>query len=67
MVSIYSLIVSLAFAALSLILFGFGVIAQQGNMIQRELWRLRRGNWMESQRAQHESAPESLGVWGEES
>ena len=49
LVSVYSLIVSLAFAILSLILFGFGVIAQQGNMVQRELWRMRRDMWEQSQ------------------
>jgi len=45
LVSVYMLIVSLAFAILALILFGFGVIAQQGNMIQRELWRLKQDMW----------------------
>jgi hypothetical protein len=34
--------VSLGFAILALMLFAFGLIAQQGNMIQRELWRVQR-------------------------
>ena len=42
LVSVYMLIISLAFAIISVMLFGFGVIAQQGNMVQRELWRLQK-------------------------
>lgn len=41
LVSVYMLIVSLVLATLGLVLFGFGVLAQQNNMIQRELWRLK--------------------------
>ena len=41
MVSIFALLVSLAFAIISLLLFLFGVLTQQGNMLQAEIWRLR--------------------------
>jgi len=40
-VSVYMLLVSLAFAMIGVMLFAFGVIAQQGNMVQRELWTLK--------------------------
>jgi hypothetical protein len=42
LVSVYMLIVSLILATLGLVLFGFGVLAQQNNMIQREFWQLKR-------------------------
>ncbi len=42
LVSVYMLIISLTFAIIALMLFAFGVLAQQGNMIQGELWRLKR-------------------------
>ena len=42
LVSVYSLILSLTLAVLALLLFVFGVLAQQGNLIQRELWWIRR-------------------------
>ena len=35
-------IISLAMAIAGLTLFGFGLMAQQSNMIQRELWLLKR-------------------------
>jgi dolichol-phosphate mannosyltransferase len=41
LVSVYMLIVSLALAIIAIILFGFGVIAQQGNMVQREVWAMK--------------------------
>jgi glycosyltransferase involved in cell wall biosynthesis len=41
LVSAFTLIVSLSLAIISLMFFSFGVIAQQGNMIQRELWTVR--------------------------
>ncbi|MDB4278681.1 glycosyltransferase family 2 protein [Deltaproteobacteria bacterium] len=41
-VSVYAVIVSLALAITGLTLFGFGLMAQQSNMIQRELWLLKR-------------------------
>lgn len=41
-VSVFVLLVSLALFIVSLLLFAFGVIAQQGNMIQREIWQLKR-------------------------
>ncbi|MEM7236105.1 MAG: hypothetical protein AAF517_28325, partial [Planctomycetota bacterium] len=40
-VSVYMLLVSLAFASISMILFLFGVLTQQGNMVQAEMWRLK--------------------------
>lgn len=39
--SIFSAIVSLSFAIIALLFFTFGVIAQQGFMIQKELWSLK--------------------------
>ena len=42
LVSVYMLIVSLALAILSLLFFAYGVITQQGNTIQAELWAMRR-------------------------
>lgn len=41
-VSVFTLIISLSFALMALLLFAFGVIAQQGNMIQSEIWSLKR-------------------------
>ena len=41
-VSVYMVIISLAMAIAGLTLFGFGLMAQQSNMIQRELWLLKR-------------------------
>lgn len=42
LVSVFTLIVSLSLAIISLVFFAFGVIAQQGNMVQRELWTAKR-------------------------
>ncbi|MGD2109242.1 MAG: glycosyltransferase family 2 protein [Phycisphaerae bacterium] len=41
LVSVYVLIISLSFGIIALMFFTFGVIAQQGNMVQRELWTLK--------------------------
>ena len=41
LVSVYMAILSVGLAIIALILFCFGLIAQQGHMIQRELWRLK--------------------------
>lgn len=41
-VSVFVLLISLSFAIIALVLFLFGVIAQQGNMVQRELWMIKR-------------------------
>ena len=51
LVSVFMLITSLAFGTIALLLFAFGVIAYQGNMIQRELWRMRRSQWLAEQEA----------------
>ena len=48
-VSVYSAILSLSLAIMALLLFGIGVLAQQGNMIQRELWMLKQEFWLDSQ------------------
>ncbi len=40
-VSVFMLIVSLGFAIVSMILFLFGVLTQQGNMVQAEMWRMK--------------------------
>ncbi len=50
LVSVYMLIISLTLALLALLLFTFGVIAQQGNAIQQELWTLKRQLTQESRR-----------------
>jgi len=42
LVSVFMVIIGLAFAIMAVMLFAFGVVFQQGNMIQRELWRLQR-------------------------
>ena len=39
--SIFALLTSLSLGIIALIFFTFGVIAQQGNMVQRELWLIR--------------------------
>lgn len=41
LVSAFTLIVSLSFIVISLIFFALGAIAQQGNMVQYELWTLK--------------------------
>jgi hypothetical protein len=41
LVSVYMAIMSLALFIVGVMFFAFGVIAQQSNMIQRELWRLK--------------------------
>jgi glycosyltransferase involved in cell wall biosynthesis len=51
LVSVYMLIVSLVLVTLALVLFGFGVLAQQNNMIQREIWRMKQERWERDQRA----------------
>lgn len=42
LVSVYMLIVSLSLVMISLMFFAFGVIAQQNNMVQKEIWTLKR-------------------------
>ena len=42
LVSVFMLIVGLAFGIIALLLFLFGIVAQQSNMVQRELWTLKR-------------------------
>ena len=41
-VSVFTFIISLTLAVIALMLFSFGVIAQQGFMIQKEIWTLKR-------------------------
>lgn len=41
-VSVFTFIISLTLAVIALMLFSFGVIAQQGYMIQKEIWTLKR-------------------------
>jgi glycosyltransferase involved in cell wall biosynthesis len=41
-VSVYVLLIALSLGIIALMFFTFGVIAQQGNMVQRELWMLKR-------------------------
>jgi len=43
MVSVYLALLSVSLVILGIVLFVMGVVLQQGNMIQRELWILRRG------------------------
>jgi hypothetical protein len=40
-VSVFTFIISLTLAVIALMLFSFGVIAQQGYMIQKEIWTLK--------------------------
>ncbi len=40
-VSVFMVIIGLVLATISLILFGFGLLAQQANMIQKEIWTLK--------------------------
>lgn len=42
LVSVFTLTVSLSLAIIALLLFAFGIIAQQGYMVQREIWTLKR-------------------------
>jgi len=42
LVSVFMLINGLSFLIIALIFFAFGVIAHQGNMIQRELWTMKK-------------------------
>ncbi|MDH3786506.1 MAG: hypothetical protein OEV00_14430, partial [Acidobacteriota bacterium] len=42
-VSVYMVIISLAMAIITMMLFAFGVIAQQANMVQKEIWTLKQG------------------------
>jgi glycosyltransferase involved in cell wall biosynthesis len=41
LVSVFTLIISLSFAVIALIFFSLGAIAQQGNMVQYEIWTLK--------------------------
>lgn len=41
-VSVFTTIISLSLAIIAVLLFTFGVIAQQGYMVQREIWTLKR-------------------------
>ena len=41
LVSVFTVGIGISFAIIALIFFVFGVIAQQGNMIQRELWTVK--------------------------
>jgi hypothetical protein len=45
-------LLSVSMVILSILLFVIGVVLQQGNMIQRELWLLRRDRKPECQRTQ---------------
>lgn len=51
LVSVYVLLISMSFGIIALMLFIFGVIAQQGNMVQRELWTLKQDMRMLVRRA----------------
>jgi glycosyltransferase involved in cell wall biosynthesis len=41
-ISVFTVIISLSLAIIAVLLFAFGVIAQQGFMVQREIWTLKR-------------------------
>jgi len=47
-VSVFMAIMSLSLALIAVVFFTFGVIAQQGNMIQRELWTIKQSLLKES-------------------
>jgi hypothetical protein len=55
LVSVYMLIISLSLALFALIFFSFGVIAYQGNAIQKELWSLKRSALRRELRQSEES------------
>ncbi len=42
LVSVFTVTISLSLAIIALLLFAFGIIAQQGYMVQREIWTLKR-------------------------
>ena len=42
LVSVFTITISLSLAIIALLLFAFGIIAQQGYMVQREIWTLKR-------------------------
>ena len=42
LVSVFTFTISLSLATIALLLFAFGIIAQQGYMVQREIWTLKR-------------------------
>ena len=42
LVSVFTVIICLTMFIIAIILFGFGLLAQQNNMIQREFWTLKR-------------------------
>ncbi len=56
-VSAFVAIMSLSLALISLVFFTFGVIAQQGNMIQRELWTIKQTLLKESRKREADEQP----------
>jgi glycosyltransferase involved in cell wall biosynthesis len=42
LVSVFTITISLSLAIIALLFFAFGIIAQQGYMVQREIWTLKR-------------------------
>jgi glycosyltransferase involved in cell wall biosynthesis len=48
-VSVYGAILSVSLAIMATLLFGIGVLAQQSNIIQRELWTLKQELWFARQ------------------
>jgi len=59
--SVFLLIISLSFGIISLMFFTFGVIAQQGNMIQRELWTIKQSMLMLRSHVRQENKSEPSG------
>jgi len=59
--SVFLLIISLSFGIISLMFFTFGVIAQQGNMIQRELWTIKQSMLMLRSHVRQENKSETSG------
>ncbi len=41
LVSVFTIIISLSFGIISMLFFAFGIIAQQGYMMQKEIWTLK--------------------------
>ncbi len=70
-VAAYAAIVSLSLALMAVVLFSFGIVVQQGNAIQLELWRLKRDLLREINRPQRfleqppKKAPAAAGEAGE--
>jgi len=60
-VSAFAALVGLSLGVIALMFFAFGVIAKQGNMIQRELWSIQRSLQTASRRQAHDESSQAAG------